>query len=369
MKKIKNRGKTRCFAFLFILSAISLVCILNTSRSRETVKKSTADFASTLYSTLPKESPGNEEKPPKNETKVFAASTGTTFLTDIKNVKVLLHKTGEIVEMPLEEYVAGACVAEMLPGADAEAQKAQCIACRTLAVNLILGADKSTHNGADICTNYAHCQSFADREEYVQKYGEAGEKLFVNAKNAAEATRGMVLLYNSKPIIAAYHSSSGEYTASSREVWGGSVDYLVSVKSPEFSDEALSMQIRDTKAFTREDFITVLSQGNIGDFSAYKNTPFTEWVSDIARTDSGRVDSVKIGESYVSGKKLASVLSLRNHDFTVSYTDTTITFTAYGFGHGVGMSQYGAQAMAKNGFTFYEILSHYYPGTSYGIVG
>lgn len=297
-------------------------------------------------------------------------STAATFdFSQIKNVKVLMADTGEIREMPLDEYTACALVAEMPTSAGAEALKAQAVACRTLAVNLILNSDKSVHGGADICSSPAHCQAFASEQEYTKKYGEAGAELFRKARNAATATKGIIMLYNMQPIVAAFHASSGEYTASSAEVWGGQLSYLVSVKTNENENDALRSQVYDSVSFSKSTFIEKLERAGIGGLSQYATSPFHEWVSGISRTASGRVDFIEIGGNAVSGNLIKNALGLRSSDFSLSYTDDTVTFITQGYGHGVGMSQLGAMTMASEGASFYEILEYYYPGISFGIAG
>lgn len=322
---------------------------------------------------------GNQENTPHEVTQgttdntvpeVQGAGTPVHYgFSGIKTVKVLMQNTGKIREMPLDEYTACALVAEMPPSAGSEALKAQAVACRTLAVNLITNSDKSAHAGADICSSPAHCQAFAEEADYIKRYGDAGAELFTKARNAASATKGIIMLYNMQPIVAAFHASSGEYTASSAEVWGGSLDYLVSVKSSECESEALRSQVYDSASFSKSTFIKRLESAGCGGLSQYAESPFHEWVSGISRTASGRVDFIEIGGNAVSGNLIKNALGLRSSDFSISYTDDNITFITEGYGHGVGMSQLGAMAMASEGASFYEILSYYYPGISFGIVG
>ncbi len=290
-------------------------------------------------------------------------------LSEIMTVKLLMKDTGETVEMPLDEYVAAAVAAEMPTSAEPEALKAQAVACRTLAINLILQGDKSAHGGADICSSPAHCQAFARQEEYIEKYGNAGAEIFRKARNAANATKGIILLYNSQPIVAAFHASSGEYTASSAEVWGGQLDYLVSVKTNEGENDKLRSKVYDSVSFSRSDFIERLTNAGCSGLMQYSDSPFHEWVSGISRTPSGRVDFIEIGGNTVSGKLVKNALGLKSSDFSLSYTDDTVTFITEGYGHGVGMSQLGAMTMASEGASFYEILGYYYPRVSFGIAG
>lgn len=305
------------------------------------------------------------EEPQKSNTN---SSGNSSDLSGITEIRVYNHKTKEISVMPLEEYTSSVVVAEMPANAPAEALKAQAVAVRTLAVNYILDSDKSEHYGADICTDSSHCQAFSDKSEFLQKYPETGEKVFSNAENAAASTKGLILLYDSKPIIAVFHASSGNSTASSKEIWGGNLDYLVSVSTDEITDSVLRDQVVNTVTFTREEFIEKLSSGNIPLLDQYKESPFHLWISGKKLSESGRVSEITVAGTKLKGTELRHLLGLKSSDFEISFQEDSITFVTRGYGHGVGMSQLGAVAMAKKGESFYTILRKYYPGTIIGIV-
>ena len=291
-----------------------------------------------------------------------------TASVNVSEIKVYNHKSKSISVMPIEEYTAAVVVAEMPASSPAEALKAQAVAVRTLAVNYILDSDKSEHYGADICTDSSHCQGFADKSEFIQKYPNSGEKVFRNAENAASSTKGLVLLYDSKPIIAVFHASSGTSTASSKEIWGGELDYLVSVQTDELKDNVLREQVINSVTFTRDEFISKLSKGNIPELDKCKESPFHIWISDKKLSESGRVSEITIAGAKIKGSELRRLLGLKSADFEISFQEDSITFVTRGYGHGVGMSQLGAVAMAKKGESFYSILGKYYPGTIIGIV-
>ncbi len=377
---------TMCMCSAGVLLTFALKGNLNTN-----AKEAGADYSDTLYMSLSsiysgtqtsikasessekKEMIPNENQPAEETQKATDEASKATEVfydySEIKTVKLLFHNENVIKEIPLDSYVAGVVAAEMPAASPTEALRAQAVACRTLAANLILTKDKSSHAGADICTSPAHCQSFVTREEYIEKYGDAGAKCYDNAKDAADATRGIIMLYNSKPIVAAFHASSGEYTASSKEVWGGSVDYLVSVKTNELENDSLKSQVNESKSFTKKQFIEKLKNANVTDASGYETSPFHQWVSGITRTASGRVDFIEIAGTSISGNTIKNIFGLKSTNFSISYTDDVITFNTKGYGHGVGMSQLGAVAMAQENHSFYEILKYYYPGISFGIAG
>ncbi|MBR3995954.1 MAG: SpoIID/LytB domain-containing protein, partial [Clostridia bacterium] len=221
---------------------------------------------------------------------------------------------------------------------------------------------------ADICTDSGHCQAFADISEFEKKYGEKGTAIFENAQNAANATKGLILLYDNMPIVAVFHASSGDSTASSKEVWGGDLAYLVSVETSEIIDGELKDQVINEITFTRQELLNKFSNAGIEGLETYKDSPFHLWISGKELTESGRVKSINIAGTKISGTKLRSILGLKSADFEISFGDDSVTFITKGYGHGVGMSQLGAVAMAKNGESFYSILSKYYPGTVIGII-
>jgi len=286
---------------------------------------------------------------------------------DIETVMVFDHRLGTVSEMELDEYVACVVTAEMPGDSPFEALCAQAVAARTLAVNYILADKKDGHMGADICTDSGHCQSFVKRDEYTERYGEKGSAVFDTAMNAAKATTGLILLYDDQPIVAVFHASSGGATASGKEVWGGDLAYLKSVESGEIYDETLRDKVISEAVFTREELIAKLENAVPG-ISEYKESPFHLWIGEKERSESGRVASVTIGGKKFSGSEVRKLLGLRSADFEIRFDEDSVTFITEGYGHGVGMSQLGAIAMARKGESFYSILAAYYPGTVIGIL-
>ena len=298
-----------------------------------------------------------EEIPGNTEVQNPLSGISTEF------IKIYDHKNQTVREMPLEEYVSCVVASEMPSDSPMEALKAQSVAVRTLAVKYILELPKDGHFGADICTDSGHCQAFADKEEFIKQYGEAGEKVFRNTENAAKATKGMILTYEDQPIIAVFHASSGNRTASGKEVWGGELDYLVSVETEEIYDEELKDKVVKQAVFTRQEFFDKLSASGAENLEQYKNSPFHTFIGRMELSDSGRVASLNIAGKSFSGREIRSILGLKSADFEISFGDDSVTFITKGYGHGVGMSQLGAVAMANDGESFYSILGKYYPGT------
>lgn len=260
---------------------------------------------------------------------------------------------GEVLEMDLEDYLTGVVAAEMPADFEAEALKAQAVAARTYALYC---AETGRHKEADVCTDYACCQAWRSEEALRRDWGAEYEARHEKIAGAVRATGGEILCYAGQAIFTAFHSSSAGYTESCGAVWS-ELPYLVSVWSPESADTVPGYV--STRALTPLDFRdTLLSLHPEADFS----TPPESWLGETRLDDSGRVASMQLGGAVFTGTELRQLFSLRSTAFTLSY-DGAFRFTVTGFGHGVGMSQYGANVLAANGSDYREILAHYYPGT------
>ena len=250
----------------------------------------------------------------------------------------LLDKNGGITAMPLEDYVVCVLAAEMPLSFDLQALMAQAVAVRSYTVRCALYGSK--HENADVCSDYRCCQACIMPKDISFDISKAYE--------AVKATKGIVAVYDGMPILAAYHASSCGMTKSSEEVWGGKVDYLVPVFAPE--DKSVSSK---TAVYDKKKIKSVLEANGL-----YGNT---EFISD----DDGLCVCVKSESKSLDAKTIQRLFGLRSDTFSVTEDSDSCTFTTYGFGHGVGMSQYGADALAKDGYSFYEILKHYYTGISF----
>lgn len=294
-------------------------------------------------------------------------SPGAASSDDVKNLKVYMHKTKTYETMSMTEYLYGVVAAEMPSYFDDEALKAQAIACRTYALYKMIhnSFDSSSHgkNGAHICTNSGHCQAFISREEAESKWGKAyADKIFEAVCPAVDATKGQVMLYEGEPIFSAFHSLSYKYTDDVQNVWGGDYPYLKSVSSPE--DSSFDGSIR-TESYSASKFKKyVAAQSSKASFS---DDP-SKWISNVVLNNSGRVDTITIGGVEFTGREIQSVFSLASANYTIKYDaeNDEFDFTVRGRGHGIGMSQYGANLLAKDGYTYAEILCHYYTGVTIG---
>jgi len=258
---------------------------------------------------------------------------------------------GKIIAMDVEDYIICVVAGEVSPDYSPEALKAQAVAARTYLYRK-LDCGGCAHGG-DICTSYAHCQAYKSREDMQKEWGSHYDEYYASIYEAVSSTKNLIITYNSKPISALYHSSSVGKTEDCASVFGDDLPYLVSVDTElNESDSDYSK----TVVFGKNDFTEKLN--------SYFNCDIDDISFDIVeKTPSGRVAYVAVdGKSY-AGTEIRAALGLRSTDFTYAVSNNSISITTYGYGHGVGMSQHGAQLMALEGCSFEEILLHYYPLT------
>lgn len=255
------------------------------------------------------------------------------------NIYVIVYRNnGNVIKLELEEYLIGVVASEMPASFNIEALKAQAVVARTYALKRI--------SENKILTDTTSTQVYKDNTELKNLWKNDFNKYYERVKNAVMSTKGIVLMYNNTYIDAVYHSTSNGMTEDAFYVWGYSVPYLKSVESK--SDINVSSYKRETK-FTLENLSTILNT-NI--------TTDTTFV--LERNSSGRVTNVKVNDIEIKGTTFRTLLGLRSTDFTIELTEENAIITTYGYGHGVGMSQYGANSMANNGYSFKDILNHYY---------
>lgn len=263
----------------------------------------------------------------------------------------VMKKDGQVVQMNLEDYISRVVLGEMPASFDSEALKAQAVAARTYTLCCVVGGDK--HPEGAVCTDYRCCQEYREPEDYIRSGGSYAsvQKVF----EAVEETAGQVLYYEDDLVMATYFASAGGTTEDAREVWGNPVPYLTVVSSPE-GDDAYN---GETVTYTAEEFQSILGV-------TLKGKP-ESWFGRVSYTVGGGVDRMRIGGKLYDGVELRGMFGLRSTIFTVTTTENTITFETMGYGHRVGMSQYGADAMAELGSDYAQILNHYYPGTELGV--
>lgn len=256
--------------------------------------------------------------------------------------------------MELEEYIIHVVAGEMPASYAAEALKAQAVAARTFAMKHINGEAKCK-SGHTICTDPSCCQACLSTDEMRASWGDSYNTYYQKLYDAVEATRGEVLTSDGKLISALYHSSSGGKTENSEAVFAVALPYLVSVDSegeedsPEYSDE---------KTFKNTELCELVNKA----FPQANLSKPSDQIDIWGRTDSGRVKLVQLGGTVVNGQQFRTLLKLHSTNFSFKFSKDSVTITCIGFGHGVGMSQCGANAMAKRGSDYHEILEHYYTG-------
>ena len=262
-------------------------------------------------------------------------------ILDNKTYINLQKKDGSVIKIELEEYLVGVVGAEMPALFNSEALKAQAIIARTYAL-------KANSKGRTLRDNESN-QSYKTNSELKSMWGGNYQTYFNKVKKAVNETEGMVLTYNGNYIEAVYHSTSNGVTESSVNVWGNYYPYLVSVSS-QYDNLNVS--------FIKNIEISYQEISNKLGFNINKDTN----IELNGKTSGNRVESVKIEDHVYKGIDFRNILGLRSADFDIEYTDNGIVFTTRGYGHGVGLSQYGANGMAKNGYNYEAILKHYYPG-------
>ena len=265
-----------------------------------------------------------------------------------KSVSVPVRTEDGITMMDLNEYLTGVVLAEMPVSFEQEALKAQAVVARTYTLRAQAGKQK--HGEAPVCTDATCCQGYWEPEEYLTAGGktEGLEKI----RNAVIGTSGYVLTYGGELIEATYFSCSGGRTEDALAVWGTEVPYLKSVESP---GEENAVHYTDRVYFTASELEQKLSIT----FPENRDS----WTGGVTYTAGGGVASIRIGDKSFNGTELRKLLGLRSTAFRIRAEDDGLTFETRGYGHRVGMSQYGADAMALDGHTYEEILAHYYPGT------
>ena len=281
---------------------------------------------------------------------INAAETQTVKQENTYTVRLLDKNTGKVSVMPLEEYIVGVVAAEMPYTFNSEALKAQAVAARSYCLYKIVNG--SDHDGADVCTSYSHCASYVTEDELTAKYGaKTAQKIITKITKAVSDTAGQIITYKNKPALALFHSSSRGYTESAKNVWGGNMPYLVSVSTPE-PDSVSTVTVTDemmTEAFGTGGTVMVSTAATAKNLTSVKN-------------DSGRQGTVSYSGKELKAKSLRTLFGLKSCDFEYERTEGGWIFTVHGYGHGVGMSQYGANEMANSGYKYDAILTHYYTG-------
>lgn len=264
------------------------------------------------------------------------------------NLIPVLLVDGTCAYMEMDMYLTGVVLAEMPADFEMEALKAQAVVARTYALKCALQGSK--HADGAVCVQASCCQAYRTKDDYLASGGNSAAVEKVEC--AVMATSGQILTFEGELIEATYFSCSGGRTEEAAAVWGTEVPYLQAVDSP---GEENAKYFFDIVSFSAAEFADALDLA--------PTTEPSDWFSNTVHTTGGGVDTICICGEVFKGTDLRKKLSLRSTAFTISVIDEVITVTTKGYGHRVGMSQYGADAMALSGKTYIQILEHYYPGT------
>ena len=276
---------------------------------------------------------------------------------EYNKIKLLHKKDKKIEEIPLDEYLLGVVSAEMPANFEQEALNAQALVARTYTIYSIK-RNKNKHEGADICDSSTCCQAWISKEDRLARWNEdVREEYWNKIVKAVNTTKGKVITYNGDVIDAFFHSNSGGITEIPVNVWGGTnFPYLQSVQT---SGEEGYSQYSSEVTLTQEELINKIrakhSDFNI-DISQQDSVKILEY------TEAGRVKNIQIGNLKLSGVEARSLLGLKSTNFKIEINNGKVTFRVTGYGHGVGMSQTGADSMAKQGSNCEEIIKHFYTG-------
>ena len=267
------------------------------------------------------------------------------FRRDLPQEAKILYGTADLAPLPseLEEYVVGVVAAEMPAAFGEEALKAQAVAARTYQVRQMQAAGTEK-------VLYDVGQAYIDEGEQKAKWGENYSFYGSKIRKAVRETAGEIMVYEGEPILAAFHAQSAGRTEDAEHVWAEAVPYLRSVDS---SGDRDAPDHRTTVKFSEKGLKAKLGSAD---------------VKVLSRTDAGYVTEVQVGETTLSGGEVRQALGLRSTNFTIERKGDDILFTTLGYGHGAGMSQYGAGALAEQGKTYHEILRHYYTGIDFQLL-
>ena len=270
-------------------------------------------------------------------------------------IKLLHTDTDKVEEIQLDEYLYGVVSAEMPASFEEEALKAQAVVARTYTIYKIVNND-GKHGEADICDDSGCCQAWISKEDRLEKWDEdKREENWNKIVDAVNSTQGKIITYEGKPINAFFHSNSGGATEAPIDVWGGSgYPYLQSVATA--GEDAYS-QYSSEATFSKEEFEEKIKEVH-SDFEIDFDEKDCIKVEEY--TDGNRVKTVKIGNLELSGVEVRTIFGLRSANFKVTINDNEIKFEVTGYGHGVGMSQTGADSLAKEGQSYEDIIHHYY---------
>ena len=297
----------------------------------------------------------------------FNSCESENRISNKKYFKIFDESTNKILKISDKEFLYAVVSCEMPANFENEALKAQAVASYTYFSRLREKAENSENTQYDFKVNSEKSVNYTTENQLKQKWGKDFDKHYNKVKEAVNSVFGKVITDNENNLIlAAYHAMSSGKTEKCCDVFGGDLKYLTDVESP---GDRVSKGYQTIKEFRAEDFKSALKDNIKSEFD-FANLP-NDWIGNTVRTDSGMVKEIEIGHIKVKGVEIRKIFGLRSSNFSIDYNSerNSFIFTVLGYGHGVGMSQCGAQYMAKQGKKYNEILSWYYPGTNIEVLG
>ena len=279
---------------------------------------------------------GKENKIIKNHFNIMAKLDDK----EIKDVNIIVHRENDELILPMNKYLIGVVGCEVEANYEMEALKTQAIVARTYALRSIDINRK--------LTNDTRTQCYKDDNELKKKWGNKYDEYYDRVEKAVNDTDNLAIYYDNKLIDALYHSVSNGYTEDAKNVWGNNIEYLVSVDS---SWDKSDKYYKNTISKDINDYLNILGVTD----SNY---------SIISKDISGRVLEIKVGDKTFSGVEFRKLLGLKSTDFEININNNKVDITTYGYGHGVGLSQYGANYLAKQGYKYEDIIKYYYKGVN-----
>ncbi|MBE5040352.1 stage II sporulation protein D [Ructibacterium gallinarum] len=287
----------------------------------------------------------------------------TAVMQDPYQISLYITASGETVTMDFEDYVAGIVAEEMPPSYPKEALKAQAVAARSYMLSKIAGYLQNgipeEHHGALLCTDYSHCKNWTalsdTKKRWDARFADDYEQKILEA---VQETRGEYLIYDNKVAKTFFYAVSSGQTETAEDVWGTALPYLQSVPSEE---DSRADGYRSRVFYPKEAFYTVL-KGARPQISLKE--PLSSMLGKVTYTQGGSVATIELGGEIFKGTEIRSMFGLRSAHFNLRFEEEQAVFEVTGYGHGVGMSQFGAGAMAGEGKNYQEILMHYYSGVT-----
>ena len=275
---------------------------------------------------------------------------------EYNKVKLLHTKTGEVEELDLDQYLLGVVSSEMPASFEIEALKAQAVVARTYTIYKV--TEEKKHENADICDDSKCCQAWISKEDRFARWNEEErESNWSKIEEAVNSTKGEIVKYEGKPINAFFHSNSGGTTDTATAVWGGAnYPYLQAVET---SGEDAYTQYSSEVVLSKEEFANKIREYH-SEFQI--DYSLENQIEILSYTEGERVKEIKIGNLNLSGVEIRNIFKLKSAKFEINIDGENIKFNVIGYGHGVGMSQTGADSMARQGKNYEDIIKHFYTG-------